>query len=129
MHKHFSASKKFLFAGLALILFFGAASMVQSAKKGEVREFKSVVVIYEGSKMWVPSTFVVNKGDTVKFELLNNVPDGSDHGFAINEYKIAETVKKGAPSHVEFVTNKAGIFRIFCQLHPAHVGGQLVVLP
>jgi len=26
------------------------------------------------------------------------------------------------------VADKAGIFPIICQLHPAHVGGQLVVL-
>ena len=29
---------------------------------------------------------------------------------------------------VEFVADKSGIFQISCQLHPAHVGGQLLVL-
>ena len=31
-------------------------------------------------------------------------------------------------ANVEFTADKAGIFPINCQLHPAHVGGELVVL-
>ena len=35
---------------------------------------------------------------------------------------------RGQPKTVEFTADRAGIFPIICQLHPAHVGGQLVVL-
>jgi len=38
-------------------------------------------------------------------------------------------VDRGEPKEVEFVADKVGIFPTICQLHPAHVGGQLVVLP
>jgi len=31
-------------------------------------------------------------------------------------------------ANVKFVADKAGIFPIKCQLHPAHVTGQLIVL-
>jgi nitrosocyanin len=85
---------------------------------------------YEGTKVWVPSTLVVKKGTTVKVKLVNNVPtDPNQHGFAIPAYDVAEVVTRGEPKTVEFKADKDGVFPITCQLHPAHVGGQLVVLP
>ena len=33
------------------------------------------------------------------------------------------------PNTVEFTADKVGVFPYSCQLHPAHVGGQLVVTP
>ena len=91
--------------------------------------FKAVNIEYESTKVWVPSTFVVQKGDKVKITLINNVPsEPADHGFAIPSFGIAEVVLRGEPKTVEFVADKAGIFPIQCHLHPAHIGGQLVVL-
>ena len=88
-----------------------------------------VNVEYEGSKIWVPGAIVVKKGSKVTLKLINNVPsDPKEHGFAIPAYNIAETVVRGEPKTVEFTADKAGIFPITCHLHPAHVGGQLVVL-
>ena len=94
----------------------------------ETREFTVVNIEYEGSKIWVPSTLVVNKGDTVKIKLINNVKsDPNVHGYSIAAYKIAEVVTRGEPKEIQFVADKPGIFPITCQLHPAHVGGELVV--
>jgi nitrosocyanin len=88
-----------------------------------------VNVEYEGTKIWLPGTLVVKKGSKVTLKLINNVPsDPKEHGFAIPAYNIAETVARGEPKTVEFTADKAGIFPITCHLHPAHVGGQLVVL-
>ena len=88
-----------------------------------------VNVEYEGSKLWLPGTITVKKGTKVMLKLINNVPaDPNQHGFAIPDYKIAEIVTRGEPKTVEFVADRAGVFPIICQLHPAHVGGQLVVL-
>src|SRR5262249_31616817 len=82
----------------------------------------------EGSKIWVPSTLVVKKGTKVKLKLINNVTsDPNQHGFAIPAYNIAEVITRGEPKQIEFTADKEGIFPIICQLHPAHVGGQLVV--
>ena len=89
-----------------------------------------VNVEYEGSKIWLPATLVVKKGTKVKLKLINNVPsDPNQHGFAIPAYNIAEVVTRGEPKQIEFTADKEGVFPIICQLHPAHVGGQLVVLP
>jgi len=85
---------------------------------------------YEGSKVWVPSTIVAKKGAKVTLKLINNVKaDPNQHGFAIPAYNIAEVVNRGEPKTVEFTASKEGVFPFICQLHPAHVGGQLVVLP
>lgn len=92
--------------------------------------FTVVNVEYEGAKLWVPGTLVVPKGRKVKIKLINDVPsDPNQHGFAIPAYNVAEVVNRGEPKQVEFTADKPGVFPIICQLHPAHVGGQLVVLP
>ena len=95
----------------------------------EVRNFTVVNIEYEGTKIWVPGTLVVHKGDKVKVKLINNVKsDPNQHGFAIPALNVEAVVTRGEPKEIEFVAGKVGIFPINCQLHPAHVGGELVVL-
>jgi nitrosocyanin len=91
------------------------------------RVIKVVNHEFEGTKQWVPGTIVVMEGETVELQLINNVPSGI-HGFEINDFKVSTSIKKGEVGKVTFKADKAGIFPINCQLHPAHVGGQLVVL-
>jgi nitrosocyanin len=116
-----------LAAGLTLAT-MGGVRAEDKAARGKVA-LTIVNVEYEGTKVWVPSTIVAKKGDKITLKLVNNVPsDPSQHGFAVPDYKIAEIVDRGQPKTVEFTVDRAGIFPIICQLHPAHVGGQLVVL-
>jgi nitrosocyanin len=92
--------------------------------------FTVVNIEYEGTKVWTPGTLVVKKGTLVKVRLINNVPtDPNQHGFAIPAFNVAAVVTRGTPETVEFTADKEGVFPITCQLHPAHVGGELVVLP
>jgi nitrosocyanin len=94
------------------------------------REFTSVNIEYKGSKIWVPGTFIVKKGENVRINLLNNAPSGV-HGFAIDEYNVKVAVNNSEKDNkkvVEFTANQAGLFRVYCHMHPAHVGGQLLVL-
>jgi len=116
-----------LAAGLSLAPIAGARAEDKTA--GGKVSLTIVNIEYEGSKIWIPTTIVAHKGDKVTLKLVNNVPsDPSQHGFAIPDYKIAEIVDRGQPKTVEFTVDRAGTFPIICQLHPAHVGGQLVVL-
>jgi plastocyanin len=109
--------------GLAML---GLAGRVHAAEQS----FTVVNVEYEGSKMFVPATLVVHQGDHVKIKVVNNIKsDPNQHGFAIADYKIEKVVTRGEAQEVEFDATQAGIFPIKCQLHPAHVGGELVVLP
>ena len=103
---------------------------VWPARAETVHELTVVNIEFEGSKIWVPGTLVAHKGDKFKIKLINNVKsDPNQHGFAVAAFNVAAVVTRGEPKTVEFTVDKEGIFPITCQLHPAHVGGQLVVLP
>lgn len=124
MHRTFG-----LLAVATLALTFGLVPSPAHAED-QVVSFTVVNIEYEGSKIWVPGTLVVKKGSLVKVKLVNNVPsDPNQHGFAIAAYNVAEVVTRGEPKTLEFKADKEGVFPITCQLHPAHVGGELVVLP
>ena len=115
-----------LSAALALLVATGTAVHAQTPPT-VAQTF--VNLEYEGTKIWLPGTLVVKQGTKVTLKLINNVPsDPKEHGFAIPAYSIAETVVRGEPKTVEFTADKPGIFPITCHLHPAHVGGELVVL-
>ena len=111
---------------LGVSLWLGVTIGAQAAEQN----FTVVNIEYEGSKVFVPSTLVVHQGDHVKIKVVNNIKsDPNQHGFAIPDYQIEKVVTRGEPQEVEFDAKEAGIFPIKCQLHPAHVGGELVVLP
>lgn len=118
-------------AVLALVL--GAAAVRAQAPvktaAAPVREFKSINIETKGNKIWTPSTFIVKKGDHVKITLVNTA--SGIHAFAIEGYPVNVQVNFAAKDNtkvVEFDADKAGIFRIYCSMHPGHVGGQLLVL-
>ncbi|MBI4347691.1 MAG: cupredoxin domain-containing protein [Elusimicrobia bacterium] len=129
---------KTLFAAAALALAVAAATIAADhpdhaaapAATPGVREFTSVNIEYKGSKVWVPSVFIVKKGDKVKLTLINNAPSGV-HGFAIDEFGIKVAVnndEKDNKKVVEFTAEQPGLYRTYCHMHPAHVGGQILVV-
>ena len=112
-------------AGFLCLIAFAAPA----AAADPTMSFTVVNIEFQGSKIWVPGTLVVQRGTRVTIKLINNVPsDPNQHGFAIPAYNIAEVVNRGETKTVEFTADKPGIFPITCHLHPAHVGGELVVL-
>ena len=114
------------------------------------REFFVNAIELSEVKMWLPSNFTVKKGDTVVFHLKSKIKGANNiHGFTIKDYGVEVLVdaqgivqdtknkesKKDAKdkdgkeiADLVFVADKAGVFDIRCHIHPAHVGGQLVVL-
>lgn len=82
----------------------------------------------DGVKQWLPGTIIVKKGDEVELTLINNVPSGV-HGFFIPDFDVRKEVKKGVKEVVTFKADKEGLFAMKCHMHPAHVGGQLLVMP
>jgi nitrosocyanin len=122
------AGALFINAGARLALAAEAQPSAAAAASDTATSFTLVSVMIDDVKFWLPSSITVNQGDTVKLTLKNQVP-GADttHGFTIPGYNIAEVVSRGAPKTITFVADKPGVFPYFCQLHPAHVGGQLIV--
>ena len=121
-----------IFGALALCGLIGAAVAPARAQDADSNE-KTFTIVAEQinkTKFWFPSNIMVNHGDKVKLVLKNDV-EGADnaHGFTIPAYGITEVVTRGVPKTVTFTADKAGIFPYSCQLHPAHVGGELLVIP
>lgn len=94
----------------------------------QTRTFTLVNYETDGVKQWLPGTIVAKKGETVVINLINNVPSGV-HGFFLPDFKIRKEVKKGAKETVSFKAEKEGLFEMKCHMHPAHIGGQLLILP
>jgi nitrosocyanin len=98
---------------------------------GDAESTREITVVNietpQGVKIWEPPSLVVNKGDKVKVKLINMLD--LEHGYRIADYKIEKVVPGQKTETIEFTADKAGIFVIDCQLHPAHVPGQLLVLP
>jgi len=118
-------------ASLTVAAALAAYAVDTKAPAAAAREFKSVNIEVKGNKIWTPSFFVVKQGEKVKITLINTAPSGV-HAFGIEGVPGTEAAvdnKEGANTKVvEFTAPKAGIYRIFCSMHPAHVGGQLLVI-
>lgn len=109
-----------IFTVLSLILSLSAFA--------EKREITLVNYETDGVKQWLPGTIIAKKGDEVQITLINNVPSGI-HGFFIPDFNVRKEVKKGVKEVVTFTADKEGLFNMKCHMHPAHVGGQLLVIP
>jgi nitrosocyanin len=133
-------NKSAVIAGVAIFMLSGAVRTIAAdappaagattaaAEEPGTKAFNLVSVEVNDTKFWLPSTITVDQGDKVKLTLKNQVPGASNqHGFTIPAYNITEVVTRGTPKTITFVADKTGVFPYSCQLHPAHVGGQLVV--
>ncbi len=102
--------------------------MMSPIARAESRAFRMFTVDASGVKFWLPSAIIVKKGDSVKIEAVSKIPGANSiHGFEIAGFNVKELVNAKGKT-IEFKADRAGIFAIGCQLHPAHVGAQLVVL-
>lgn len=113
---------------MKMILFVVMALMLSFAAHAEKRKITIVNYETDGVKQWLPGTIMAKKGDEIEITLINNVPSGV-HGFHIPAFKVRTEVKKGEKKVVRFKADKEGLFEMKCHMHPAHVGGQILVLP
>jgi nitrosocyanin len=102
------------------------AGPILPAAAGEIALTVVNIETPQGVKIWEPPSVMARKGDTVTLKLINRHAD--EHGYEIKEFGVKEVVEGNKTKDVSFKVDKAGIFPIKCQLHPAHVVGQLVVL-
>ena len=107
-----------LLAGLIL-----AGTHVATA---EPKKFTLINVLLDGTKIWLPSNLIVQQGDEVELTLINKLDE--PHGFQITDFGIEEVVQPKAQTTVKFTADKSGVHSYICQMHPPHVGGQMLVL-
>ena len=114
---------RLLVIAIAVVL-LGSVAAVTSG--GEVSLTIVNVVRPQDVKIWETTSITAKKGDRVSLRLVNKHTE--EHGYEIAAFGVKEVVAGDKTASVSFVADKAGVFPIKCQLHPAHVVGQLVVL-
>ena len=92
----------------------------------EVRKITLVNYQIEGTKQWVPGTIAGYEDEQLEITLINKAK--GPHGFTIPSHKVTEVVKKGEKKTITITLKEEGIYPMKCQLHPAHIGGQLIIL-
>src|SRR5437867_11528840 len=102
---------------LALALVFVVLGLT-SAGAGEISLRIVNVVTPQDVKIWEPTPFTPEKGDTVVVQLVNRHAD--EHGFEIAAFGVKEGVPGEKTSNVKFTARRAGIFPVQCRLHPPH---------
>lgn len=67
------------------------------------------------AKSWefVPATIAVRQGEKVRLKIKSV---DVDHGFAIPDFKVNETLSPGKETVIEFVADKKGMFTFFCSV-------------
>jgi len=101
----------------------------KKTKKPSVKiDRKITIVNYEinGVKQWNPGNIAGYEGETLEITLINKAK--GPHGFMIPSHDVTEVVGKGKEKKVTFKLKEEGIYPMKCHLHPAHIGGQLIVL-
>lgn len=76
---------------------------------------------------WEPGQVTVYQGDEVELQIFG--VNGSGHPGKVEGYDKTFEVKRGQLTTVRFRADKAGIFRILCDVHNPSMTGTLIVLP
>ena len=113
--------------GLIMIALL-ATLIVQTgaSEAGETKKFTLINVIFDGTKIWLPSSFLVNEGDEVEMTLINKLD--APHGFKIDQFGLETVIEAKSKTTVKFTATPAGIHPFYCHIHPPHIGGQIRVL-
>jgi heme/copper-type cytochrome/quinol oxidase subunit 2 len=96
------------------------------AAADEPKKFTLINVLLDGTKIWLPSSIMVQQGDEVELTLINTLDE--PHGFELKAFGIEQVVQPKAQMTVKFTAAKAGAYSYICQMHPPHLGGQILVL-
>ncbi|MFB6131505.1 MAG: cupredoxin domain-containing protein [Salinigranum sp.] len=78
-------------------------------------------------KSFFPATYFVTEGSKVGIHLKNTGDE--KHDFSIDAFDIGADHEPGTESNITFTADKVGIHKMYCDLHPPWMSGQMVVLP
>lgn len=110
-------------ACLALVAALPAPAEQQEAKEPPIQMITTNV---QGKNVYIPGTIVMVAGQPRTIQIFNTTD--TPHGFSITEAGVQEVLPPGEEHVVEVKALPAGVYRMFCHLHPAHRGGQLLVV-
>jgi plastocyanin len=92
----------------------------------KTEDFRVAITSANGVSGFSIGTITVTEGDKVNIHV-DNTTDKS-HGFSIDAFNIHRVVDSHKSQTVSFEPNKTGQFKVYCQLHPAHVPAQMIVV-
>ena len=113
-------------AVLITVLLLALGAQVSPTVADEVQKFTLINVIFDGTKIWLPSNLIVHEGATVELTLINKLEE--PHGFKIAAFDVETVVQPKATTSVTFTASKAGLHDFVCHMHPPHIGGQILVV-
>ena len=113
-------------AAAALAAVAAAVAVAGCVGQSERRTVAAATVA--GKPGFSPDTITVHTGDKVDL-VVSNATDNT-HGFDIEGYGLTPRVVDPTlePQRIKFTARRAGTFKIYCHLHPAHQTATLVVL-
>ena len=109
-------------ASLAL----AAATLLAGCGSEKTDQLKADDGPIEGGNGITPATLTAHKGRNVEIQVTNTAKD-KEHGFSIDAFKVGEVIGQGKTTTVKFKADKAGTYKVYCQLHPTHKPAELVV--
>lgn len=112
--------------GIAVVALLLALVVHPGSAQAADQKFTLINVIFDDTKIWLPSSLIVYEGDTIELTLINtlDVP----HGFRIDTFGIEAVINAKSKSTVKFTAKGTGLHSYVCHLHPPHIGGQILVL-
>lgn len=113
-------NKYFILIGLTILiigggLFYRTFLLSEEAKpveSGVIRNF--TIIAKKNEWRWVPETIEVDRGDSIKLELINE--DDYDHGVAIDAFGVSQRMPARSTIKVEFVVTQVGDFPYYCSV-------------
>jgi heme/copper-type cytochrome/quinol oxidase subunit 2 len=111
---------------VAVIFFLTLVAHGGAPAAAEPKKFTLINVSLDDSKIWLPSSLIVRAGDEVEVTLINKLD--APHGFKIEALGIETVLQPMSKTTVRFKADKAGVYPFICQLHPPHIGGEILVL-
>jgi hypothetical protein len=116
---------------LAALVALGCAGMHGEHHHGFTSDVSTVQVVSAlvgGKNLFIPGTIVITDGGPRTLSVFNTTD--MPHGFKIEGLGIETVLPPGEEKVIELPKLEAGqVLHIGCQLHPAHRGATLVVLP
>lgn len=102
---------------ISLLILFGCSNETRDTKTSIQKgiEEDGIITFNIIAKNWEfePNEIIVNKGDNVK---LNIKSIDVNHGIAIPDFGISEFLTPGKEVTIEFIADKEGEFRFFCNV-------------
>lgn len=115
---------KVSFAGPPLEILLGRRNVAPRVEFSGKVETTRIVEVKASKFNFSPDPIMVKKGERVRLVVTST---DVDHGLAIDEFKVNLSIPASKTETVEFVADKKGTFRVYCDLWQGQMQSSLIV--